>query len=129
MLMSIDDHFRAGVIEDLPDRLHSRSAAMRGTRGPAWFVPVGQDAGFGIRSQIRLQPGPLCAAGGGVYFGIQGIDAPGAEIIGVIRGNIIEVLEVAGGAGGAILVITGDGFGPGFAASPGWVITVCIFSA
>src|SRR6266508_3983550 len=89
-------------------------------------MPVRQNAGFGICREIRLQPGPLSTAGGHIYFRIQGVDAPGTQVVGIVSGRIIKVLEVACCARRSIFMVARNRFGSRLVTSPGWVVTVCV---
>src|SRR5215213_2031175 len=100
---------------------------MRGTRGPAWFVPVRQHTLAWVCSKIILQPGYLRTCSRDAYFRIQGIDPPRAEIEGIVSRNVIEILEIACRTRRLILMVARDWLGSGFVPSPGGIITVGVF--
>ena len=82
-------------------------------------MPVRQHALAWVGRQVRLQPGDLRTTCGYIDLGIQGIDAPGAKVVGIVRRNVIEILEVTGCTIGAVFMITGDWFGPVLMSPPG----------
>ena len=87
-------------------------------------MPVRQHTLAGIGSQVILQPDDLRTCGCDTYLRIQGIDAPGTQVEGIVCRDVIEILEIPGGTGSQIFMVARDWFGPGFMSSPRGIVTI-----
>ena len=104
---------RSGGVEGPPERVEGGVVAVR-PRGEAGVMPVGERAGPGVGGEVVGQPAELrrarAAAADVGAVGVEDDDVPGAEVVavpalGAVARRRSEVVEVAGGAGGLILVV------------------------
>jgi hypothetical protein len=59
VLVARNHDIRTGVVEDLPDVLHVRIAAMMRAGAEARMMPIGERAKRAVRRELGAQPGLL----------------------------------------------------------------------
>src|SRR2546425_11848854 len=132
VVVPVEDDVCARVVEVLPDRLHrDRVAVLPGAE--ARVMPVGERARRSMSRQVSAQPRLLprarLAAAYSRAVAVDDDDVPGAELVAVVpavrrTGGCAEVREVAGGAGGEVLVVAGSGMSARKETTPGRGVAV-----
>src|SRR5215208_6706688 len=97
------------------------------------MVPVGQGAGGGVRREILAQPLFLGRAGMTAAHlrtvGVEDHDMPGAQVVAVVTLRAIsrrdvEVVKVAAGPAGQVIVVTNGRLGAALVSTPSRVVAV-----
>src|SRR5215207_5038972 len=128
VLVAGEDHVGVRLIERLPQLLHPPgSGAMFLPGAEAWMVHISEGAPrLVVGSEVLLEPprlGGTRATADLLAVAVEGYHVPGPELVGVVSSlgvacGLTEVLKVASGPFGVVLVVAGDGLGAPLEPSP-----------
>ena len=88
------------------------------------MMPVRQDAPFRIGGKIVLKPPNLRTGGRNIDVGIQRVNPPVAQIVGIVGRCIAKVSKIPCRPGGIVFMVPRDRFRTTFVSSPGWPVTI-----
>jgi hypothetical protein len=119
VVVAVDDHLCAGLVERIPDREDFRVVAVLTGAEPR-VMPIGEDTFARVGREVGAKPLLLLtsrAAPDDEAIRVEGIDPPTADVVGVpplagFAGTAAEVVEVPCRARRLVFVVSGRRVGP-----------------